>query len=123
MRTGFASFGRRAANTTPTTPATISTVIAAPYPPLLRPATRIVPATAVPSDEPRFETLRERPEMSPCSDSGKAPCTMFTDGVSIRPSPSPTTSSPGTNAHGVGGAPPTSQIRIATPTAVIANPR
>src|SRR4051794_28715462 len=33
--------------------------------------TMIVPAIAVPNDEPRFETLRESPEISPCSASGK----------------------------------------------------
>jgi hypothetical protein len=33
--------------------------------------TMIVPAIAVPKDEPRLETLRESPEISPCSASGK----------------------------------------------------
>src|SRR5580765_4932612 len=33
--------------------------------------TMIVPAIAVPNDEPRLETLRESPEISPCSASGK----------------------------------------------------
>ena len=50
-----------------------------------RPETRIVPAMAVPSDEPRFDTLRDRPEISPWSSSGKLDCTTLTDGVSITP--------------------------------------
>ena len=49
------------------------------------PETRIVPAIAVPSDEPRFDTLRDRPEISPCWFSGNADWTTFTDGVSITP--------------------------------------
>src|SRR3954468_5850020 len=42
------------------------------------PAT-IDPAMATPSDDPRFETLRETPEMSPWTLSGQADCTRFTD--------------------------------------------
>ena len=57
-----------------------------------------MPAIAVPNDEPRLEMLRERPEISPCSASGKLDCTTFTDGVSIAPRPRPISSSPGTNA-------------------------
>ena len=60
--------------------------------------TRIVPAIAVPNDEPRLETLRERPEISPCSASGKLDWTTFTDGVSIPPTPRPIRNSPGTKA-------------------------
>ena len=44
------------------------------------PATRIVPATAVPSDEPRLDTLRDRPEISPWSSSGKLDWTRLTEG-------------------------------------------
>ena len=58
-----------------------------------------MPAIAVPNDEPRLETLRDSPEISPCSSSGKLDCTTFTEGVSIAPTPRPTSSSPGTNAQ------------------------
>ena len=68
---------------------------------VVMPATRIVPATAAPRLDPRLETLRDSPEISPCCASGKLDWTMFTDGVSIAPSPSPISSSPGANAHGV----------------------
>ena len=34
-------------------------------------ATRIVPAMAVPSEDPRLDTVRESPEISPCRPSGK----------------------------------------------------
>src|SRR5437899_11182828 len=61
----------------------------------------MVPAIAVPRDEPRFDTLRDRPEISPCMSSPKLDCTRLTDGVSIAPSPNPTSSRPGANAHGV----------------------
>ena len=44
------------------------------------PATRMVPAIAVPSEEPRLETLRDSPEISPCCSSGKADCTTLTEG-------------------------------------------
>src|SRR5947207_15369924 len=60
--------------------------------------TIIVPAIAVPNDEPRFETLRERPEISSCRDSEKLDCTMLADGVSIAPVPSAGRSSAGTDA-------------------------
>src|SRR3954449_2669462 len=63
------------------------------------PATRIVPAMAVPRVEPRLETLRDRPEISPCCDSGKADCTTLTDGVSPRPRPAPIRNKPGANAQ------------------------
>ena len=58
-----------------------------------------MPTIAVPKDEPRLEMLRDSPEISPCLSSGKADCTMLTDGVSITPSPSPMNSSPGANAQ------------------------
>jgi hypothetical protein len=66
------------------------------------PATRMVPAMAVPSDEPRLETLRESPEISPWRSSGKADCTTLTEGVSIKPSPRPISSSPGVKAQTLG---------------------
>src|SRR4029453_15572523 len=47
----------------------------------------MVPAMAVPSDEPRLDTLRDNPEISPCCSSGKADCTTLTDGLSITPRP------------------------------------
>lgn len=63
--------------------------------------TRIVAAIALPSDEPRLPTLRERPETSPYLSLGKLDCTTLTEGVSItpRPRPRPITSRPGTNAQ------------------------
>ena len=63
------------------------------------PATRIVPAIAVPRQEPRLETLRDSPEISPCCASAKLDWTTFTDGVSIVPRPSPISSSPGAKAQ------------------------
>jgi hypothetical protein len=60
--------------------------------------TRIVPAIAVPKEEPRFEIARERPEISPWSSSEKLDCTTLTDGVSIPPTPRPIRNSPGTKA-------------------------
>ncbi len=45
--------------------------------------TRTDPASAVPSDEPRLETLLDTPEISPWSFSGKADCTTLTDEVKI----------------------------------------
>jgi hypothetical protein len=61
--------------------------------------TRMVPATAVPNDEPRFEMLRERPEISPCRASGKLDWTTLTDGVNIAPTPSPNRNRPRRNAR------------------------
>ena len=55
----------------------------------------MVPATAVPSDEPRLDTLRDSPEISPWCSSGKLDCTTLTDGVSIAPTPRPMRRSPG----------------------------
>jgi hypothetical protein len=59
-------------------------------------ATRIEPTSAVPSEEPRLETLRERPEISPWSASGKLDCTTLTEAVSMIPTPAPISSRPGT---------------------------
>src|SRR5438552_19112591 len=53
---------------------------------------------AVPRDEPRFDTLRDRPEISPCNASGKLDWTTLTEGVSIAPSPRVMKRSPGMKA-------------------------
>ena len=55
----------------------------------------MVPAIAVPSDEPRFDTQRDVQEIWLCWSSGKADWTTFTEGVSITPRPNPMSSSPG----------------------------
>ncbi len=85
------------------------------------PATRIVPAIAVPRLEPRLDTLRDRPEISPCWPSGKLDCTTLTDGVSITPRPSPMRSRPGANAQAV-EEPVTKKIRTPMPAIVRMNP-
>lgn len=85
------------------------------------PTTRTVPAIAVPSDEPRLDTLRDSPEISPCCRSPKLDWTMFTDGVSIVPTPSPISSRPGSSAHTLGDT--LSRPRnTATPASVRTNP-
>jgi hypothetical protein len=89
--------------------------------PEARSETRIVPAIAVPNEEPRFDTLRERPEISPCCSSGKADCTMFTEGVSMTPSPRPIRSSPGAKAMTRDEA-PTRASRTPIPAATTTNP-
>ena len=63
----------------------------------------MVPAIVVPNDEPRLETLRESPEISPCSSSGKLDWTTFTEGVSLAPTPGPNRNSPTRNGPRVGG--------------------
>jgi hypothetical protein len=87
----------------------------------VRPETRIVPATAVPSDEPRLEMQRDRPEISPCCSSGNADCTTLTEGVSITPTPRPMSKSPGANAQGLGRL-PASASRTTTPAIVVMKP-
>jgi hypothetical protein len=57
---------------------------------------------AVPSDEPRFDTLRDSPLISPWRFSGNADCTTFTEGVSITPIPSPMRNNPGAKAQTLG---------------------
>ena len=52
--------------------------------------------------DPRFDTLRDSPEISPWRSSGKLDCTRLTDGVSIKPRPSPIKRSPGAKAHTLG---------------------
>ena len=110
------SRGRRNAAASPNRLATPSTTIASAYEwfPSTILATRTVPATAVPSVEPRFETARERPEISPCLSSCQLDCTRFTDGVNIRPHPKPIRNSPGANAHGL-GLPATTASRTTIP--------
>src|SRR3954454_5555460 len=81
----------------------------------------MVPAMAVPNDEPRLETLRDNPETSPCWSSGNADCTTLTDGVSMTPRPSPTSSRPGVNAHSDED-PGTRTSSSTMPTVVVTNP-
>jgi len=45
----------------------------------------MVPAMAVPKVEPRLETLRERPEISPCSASGKPSRSPIPPSVTRKP--------------------------------------
>ena len=63
-------------------------------PPGMAPATS-EPAIATPSEEPRLETLRDTPEMSPWTLSGHADCTRLTDAVSMIPTPTPMRNRPG----------------------------
>src|SRR6476661_3785808 len=97
---GLTWAGRRNAATSPMSPNAARTISATAYDrvPRATTETRIVPAIAVPKVEPRLDTLRERPEISPWSASGKLDCTTFTDGVSITPRPRPMRRRPGTNA-------------------------
>ena len=81
-----------------------------------------MPAIAVPNDEPRFEMLRDSPEISPCFSSGNADCTRLTDGVSITPTPSPISSSPGANAQALDEAALTRASSSPIPTTVAPNP-
>src|SRR6478672_9342606 len=95
-----ASLGSRSAATRPSRANPTSTIIATTYDlvPSETAETRIVPAIAVPNDDPRLETLRERPEISPCISSEKLDWTTFTDGVSIAPTPSPNRNRPSRKA-------------------------
>ncbi len=87
----------------------------------MSPATRMVPAIAVPRDEPRFDTLRDRPEISPWRSSAKLACTRLTDGVSMPPSPKPMRNSPGAKAQALGGG-LASAMRTPIPTIVSTKP-
>src|SRR3954453_12984707 len=90
---GRSSFeGRRNAAPSPMSPISMREASAQAYDryPGATTDTMIVPAIAVQNDEPRLETLRESPEISPCSASGKLDWTTLTEGVSIAPRPSPT---------------------------------
>ncbi|OQB76250.1 MAG: hypothetical protein BWX88_05365 [Planctomycetes bacterium ADurb.Bin126] len=80
-----------------------------------------VPAMATPSDEPRFETLRERPDISPWSSSGKLDWTTVTEDVSMTPTPMPTRKRPGTNVRTFEVS-RTSNSRRSTPATVTTNP-
>lgn len=53
------------------------------------------PTNATPMEDPKFETLRERPDISPWSFSGKLDWTTFTEEVSMMPIPPPIRNSPG----------------------------
>src|SRR5215203_6958110 len=91
------------AATSPTTPKPTMTIKAAAYAALgvslNNVETSTEPTKAVPSEEPRFETLRDNPEISPWSCSGKLDCTMLTDDVSITPTPRPIKKRPGRNVQ------------------------
>ncbi|MBB5786713.1 hypothetical protein HD601_001288 [Jiangella mangrovi] len=116
--------GSRHAAPSPISPAAASTAMASPYARsgvAVSPATSTVPAIAVPRVEPRFEMLRDSPEISPCSSSPKLDCTTLTDGVSIRPSPRPISSRPGANAH-TDGEPTTMSSSSPMPPMVSAKP-
>src|SRR4051794_1537462 len=83
--------GRRTAAARPRHAMIASAPIASAYDPLpdATSETKIVPAIAAPKEEPRLETLRESPEISPCVSSGKLDWTTFTDGVNMAPMPRP----------------------------------
>src|SRR5437660_12133791 len=57
--------------------------------------TNTEPTSAVPSEDPRFEMLRDKPEISPWSFSGKLDCTTLTEDVSMTPTPAPISRRPG----------------------------
>src|SRR5262245_66011916 len=80
-----------------------------------------VPAIATPSEEPRFETLRDRPDISPWSSSAKLDCTTLTEDVNITPTPKPTRKRPGTKERTL-DEPDTSHNRRSTPTNVTMKP-
>ena len=84
-------------------------------------ATSTEPTRAVPRDEPRFETLRDRPEMSPWSVSGKLDWTTLTEEVSMVPTPAPNRNSPGIHRQTPAFALTRSSSR-SMPTAVIRKP-
>src|SRR5438552_12243437 len=96
--------GRKSAAASPTIAMAPKAIMASAYDRSgdVRPDTRMVPATAVPRDEPRLDTLRERPEISPCRSSAKLDCTTFTEGVNITPSPRPMSRRPGAKAETLG---------------------
>src|SRR3954453_11342146 len=81
----------------------------------------MVPAMPVPRVEPRLEIQRDKPEISPCCDSGNADCTTLTEGVSITPKPRPINSNPGANAHAL-GEPLTSATKVTIPRIVVPKP-
>src|SRR5215468_4722640 len=58
-------------------------------------ATMTEPTRAVPNDDPRLETLRDNPEISPWSLLGQLDWTTLTDEVSMTPIPAPNRNSPG----------------------------
>ena len=63
--------------------------------------TMTVPAMATPNEEPKFETLRDRPDISPWSSSEKLDCTTLTEDVNMTPTPKPTRKRPGTKGRTV----------------------
>ena len=57
--------------------------------------TKTEPTIAVPSEDPRFEMLRDKPDISPWSFSGKLDWTTLTEDVSMTPTPAPINRRPG----------------------------
>src|SRR5262249_13848989 len=107
----------------PTSPNRARATIAHTYArfPVATTETRIVPAIAVPKDEPRLDTARDRPEISPCCSSGKLDCTTLTEGVSMPPRPRPISRRPGTKAAML-DVPGTRPIKSPIPTRVTTKP-
>src|SRR3712207_2556869 len=91
------AWGRSRAATQPTRaerPTTTMAVRNGGLPPAVA-ATSTEPAIATPRDDPRFDTLRKTPEMSPWTSSGHADCPTLTDAVSTAPTPNPMRNRPG----------------------------
>src|SRR4029077_412915 len=100
-----------------------STTSASAYPafPVTSDETITVPAIATPNEEPRFDTLRDKPDISPWSDSGKLDWTTLTDEVNMTPTPRPTNKSPGKKVTTLDVASANNNSR-ATPMSVTTNP-
>jgi hypothetical protein len=89
--------GMKMASTNPTraNPPMTTSATANGVPPGIAAPTRTEPASATPSEEPRFDTLRDTLEMSPWTASGELDCTRLTDAVSMIPIPAPIRNRPG----------------------------
>src|SRR5215813_12022817 len=84
-------------------------------------ATMTEPTRAVPNDDPRLETLRDSPDMSPWSLLGQLDWTTWTDEVSMTPMAAPNRNSPGIQVQMLGSAVTRASSRP-TPTAVTGTP-
>src|SRR5215475_14964039 len=120
------STGRRGMSTPRTRPIRVNTSIivratAKGLPAGSLTATMTEPTRAVPNEDPRLETLRDSPEMSPWSRSGQLDWTTLTDEVSMTPIPAPNRNSPGTQVQTPECALTRASSRI-MPTAVIRKP-